>query len=296
MQSHVDVSAARERRIETWTQDVFQHMNYPPAWQAAAADKGPFKCIEGGVVLKCVARRWGEATLSGGFPRGQWEAEPLSAHPVKPIVSLMNRQDLMKTFQTSFGPAMRRREAPPQRTLNTPMIWGGWPLPPPLKGEPTNHRNAFSRGLSRSRLPFPPPTLFSLLATLVVKNSLDAVCIASSRMSPLDGRLCRREWRLSAGAGGDWWSSDCVPRCSPRLLMYNIALLTRVLGVGTRRASCLMHGHRRRPPARVTAVQALASQGAPVECLNSHICCMTHALMLDLTELQQVLSMCADDG
>lgn len=94
----------------------------------------------------------------------------------------MNRQDLIKTFQTSFGPQCGAEKLPHRAHL-TPWWSEAGGLLYPLKGEPTNHCNAFSRGLSR-RLCFPLP--FSLpLATFVVKNSSDAVCIASSRMSPL---------------------------------------------------------------------------------------------------------------
>lgn len=101
---------------------------------------------------------------------------------MKPIVSLMNRQDLIKTFQTSFGPRCGA-ERLPRRAQLTPRWSEAGGLWLPLKGEPTNHSNAFSRGLSCCLcypLSFP-----LLLATLVVKNSLDAVCITSSRMSPL---------------------------------------------------------------------------------------------------------------
>lgn len=101
---------------------------------------------------------------------------------MKPIVSLMNRQDLIKTFQTSFGP-QRGAERLPHWAHLTPRWSEAGGLLLPLKGEPTNHCNAFSRGLS-CRLCF--PLSFSLpLTMLIVKNSLDAVCIASSRMSPL---------------------------------------------------------------------------------------------------------------
>lgn len=101
---------------------------------------------------------------------------------MKPIVSLMNRQDLIKTFQTSFGPQCGA-ERLPHRAHLTPRWSEAGGLSLPLKGEPTNHCNAFSRGLSR-RLCFPLSVSLPL-ATLVVKNSLDAVCVASSRMSPL---------------------------------------------------------------------------------------------------------------
>ncbi|KAK2883186.1 hypothetical protein Q8A73_022119 [Channa argus] len=93
----------------------------------------------------------------------------------------MNRQDLIKTFQTSFGPR-RGAERLPRRAQLTPRRSEAGGLSLPLKGEPTNHRNAFSRGLSR-RLRYPLSTSLPR-ETLVVKNSLDAVCIASSRTSP----------------------------------------------------------------------------------------------------------------
>lgn len=41
---------------------------------------------------------------------------------VKPTVSLMNRRDLIKTFQTSFGLQFGAVGAPPLSTLNTLMI------------------------------------------------------------------------------------------------------------------------------------------------------------------------------
>lgn len=101
---------------------------------------------------------------------------------MKPIVSLMNRENLIKTFQTSFGP-QRGAKRLPHRAHLTPRWSEAGGLLPSLKGELTNHCNAFSRGLSR-RLCFPLSSSLPL-ATLVVKNSLDTVCIASSRMSPL---------------------------------------------------------------------------------------------------------------
>lgn len=79
---------------------------------------------------------------------------------------------------------MRCREAPPPSTLNTPMIWGGWPLTPRSKVSP-QITVMHSAGVSLSPPPFPRSPFSLPLATLVVKNSLDAVCIASSRMSPL---------------------------------------------------------------------------------------------------------------
>lgn len=133
---------------------------------------------------------WGEKNATGRlenlcYQDGSPEASKKLNHGVlsmKPIVSLMNRQNLIKTFQTSFGPQCSV-ERLPRRAHLTPRWSEAGGLLPSLKGEPTNHCNAFSRGLSRL-LWF--PFSFSLpLATLVVKNSLDTVCIASSRMSPL---------------------------------------------------------------------------------------------------------------
>lgn len=115
---------------------------------------------------------------------------------------------------------MQDRGAPPRSTLNTPMIERRRSFYPSLKGEPTNHCNAFSRGLSRSlsrrfssRPPPPPPP------KLVVKNSLDAVCVASSRMS---APWWATAWGKAAlrRPEGDKWSSGRVPRClspAPRL-------------------------------------------------------------------------------
>lgn len=156
---------------------MFFHINHT-AWQAATTDKSPFKCIEGCHVKICL-QEVRELSLSGGFPRGSKKQSHWVAHPMKPIVSLMNRQDLIKTFQTSFGPQCGAKRLP-RRAQLTPRWSEAAGLLLPLKGEPTNHSNAFSRGLS-CRLCYP----LSFPLSLVVKNSLDAVCIASSRMSLL---------------------------------------------------------------------------------------------------------------
>lgn len=129
------------------------------------------------------------------------------AHPMKPIVSLMNRQDLIKTFQTSFGPQCGAKRLP-RRAQLTPRWSEAGGLLLPLKGEPTNHSNAFSRGLS-CRLCYP----LSFPLSLVVKNSLDAVCIASSRISLLmadcvgKGRFRRPEG--IDGAPSVCWGTFC---------------------------------------------------------------------------------------
>lgn len=124
---------------------------------------------------------------------------------MKPIVSLMNRQDLIKTFQTSFGPRCGA-ERLPHRAHLTPRRSEAGVLLLPLKGEPqitVMHSAGVSLCFPLPFYPFPLP-----LATFVVKNSLDAVCIASSRMSPLKAD-CVRKGSLHGPEGIDGAPSVC---------------------------------------------------------------------------------------
>lgn len=90
-------------------------------------------------------------TLSGGFPQELLEADPHSFHPMRRIVSGTSRQNLIKTFQTSFGPQCGAKKLP-HRVHLTPRRSEAGVLLHQLKGEPTNHCNAFCvRFRSRSR-------------------------------------------------------------------------------------------------------------------------------------------------
>lgn len=124
----------------------------------------------------------------------------LHIYPTEPIVSLMKRQDLIKTFQTLFA-CWCSAEAAARWAHLTPRQPEAGSLLVPLEGEPTNQSNAFSGG-PRSmfprfnrRLRFPPLPP----ATLVVKNSLGCCLYYLLKDVVLEGQQ-RGKRRLYAGA------------------------------------------------------------------------------------------------
>lgn len=124
----------------------------------------------------------------------------LHIYPTEPIVSLMKRRDLIKTFQTSF--AWRcSAEATARWAHLTPRRPKAGGLLFPLEGEPTNQTNAFGGGPRSVSLRFNHYLRLLLLppATLVVKNSLGCCLYYLLKDVALEGRLCGKR-RLSAGA------------------------------------------------------------------------------------------------
>lgn len=117
-----------------------------------------------------------------GPPRGGWKQ---SAHPMRLIVSRTNRHNLIKSFQTSFGPhygAQKKRPPPLHRAHLTPR-WseaGGVSYTSSKVSPQITVMRLAGVSLTVSASLSPPP----LFPALVVKNSLAAVCVACARMSP----------------------------------------------------------------------------------------------------------------
>lgn len=131
----------------------------------------------------------------------------LHIYPSEPIVIVIKRQDVIKTFQTLFA-WQCSTEATAHWAHLTPRWSKAGCLLFPLEGELTNQSNAFSGRPHSVSLRFNhnPRHLPLCLPTLVVKNSLAAVCISSWRMSPSKAG-CEGSGDLLQGPRGDFSTS-----------------------------------------------------------------------------------------